>query len=135
MRRRTIPRPRPRLPPVTITLRMASHLAGGGNLERGNEPDRRRDLVRGQGVVTELKDLALEVDNLAASGGIGLAFQDDVGGDQRSDDGTPGGPHHRHSYRRVAVDRRFDFLRVDLQHSNVDDAAPSTQEVVPVAAA
>ena len=42
---RTIPRPRPRLPPVTITLRMTGQLAGGGDLERGNETDRRRNLV------------------------------------------------------------------------------------------
>ena len=35
----------------------------------------------------------------------------------------------------MSVDRRLHFLRVDLQSSYVDDAAPSTEEVVPVAAA
>src|SRR6266850_6753529 len=129
-------RPRPRLPPVTITLRMTGQLAGGGNLERGNETDRRRNLVGGQAVVTDLKDLAPYVHPLATGAArIGLSLQDDVGGDERTGNGTSPGPHHRHADRRVPVDRRLDFLRVDLQSSDVDDAAPSTEEVVPVAAA
>ena len=43
-----------------MTLRMAGQLAGGGNLERRNEADRRRNLVRRQALVTELKNLARE---------------------------------------------------------------------------
>src|SRR5438093_3071273 len=136
MSRRTIPRPRPRLPPVTITLRMTGQLAGGGDLERRNETDRRRNLVGGQAGVTDLKDLALEVHHLATGAArIGLSLQDDVGGDERTGDWTSPRPHHRHADRRVPVDRRLDFLRVDLQSSDVDEAAPATEEVVPAAAA
>ena len=40
---------------------MTGQLAGGGNLERRNETDRRRNLVGGQALVADLKDLALEV--------------------------------------------------------------------------
>src|SRR2546426_1840525 len=127
--RRTIPRPRPRLPPVTMTLRMAGQLAGGGDLEGTNKTDRRRNLVGGQRVVADLKDLALDVR------AAGLCVQDDVGGDERTGDRTFSRLHPRHSYRRVSVDRRLDFLRVDFQSSDVDDAVPSTEEVVAVAAA
>ena len=35
----------------------------------------------------------------------------------------------------MPVDRRFDFLRIHLQAADVDEAAPSTEEVVPLAAA
>src|SRR3989442_4888293 len=136
MSRRTIPRPRPRLPPVTITLRMTRQLPGGGHLERGNETDRRWNLVGRQPVVADLKDLAPEVhDPAARTARIGLCLQDDVCGDERTGDGTSRGPHHRHADRRMSVDRRFDFFRIDLQSADVDDAVPSTEEVVPVAAA
>src|SRR5260221_2375537 len=65
MSRRTMARPRPRLPPVTITLRRTGQLARGSHLERGNETDRGRNLVGGQAVVTDLDDVALEVHPLA----------------------------------------------------------------------
>jgi len=52
--RRTIPRPRPRLPPVTITLCMTGQLAGGGDLECGDEANRGGNLVRRQAVVADL---------------------------------------------------------------------------------
>src|SRR5437867_3126274 len=133
MSRRTIPSPRPRLPPVTITLRMTIQLAGCGNRERGHEPNRGRNLVRGQALVTDLQDLALEVRSPAAR--AGLSVQDDVRGDERAGNGTSPGTHHRHPYRRVPVDRRLDFLGVDLQSSHVDEAVPPAEEVVPIAAA
>src|SRR2546427_9939528 len=115
---------------------MAGQLAGGGDLERRNETDRRRNLVGWQAVVADLEDLALDVPNPAACAArIGLSFQNDVCGDERTGNGTSRGPHHRHPYGRMPVDRRLDFLRVDLQPSDVDDAAASAEEVVPVSAA
>src|SRR6185295_7423512 len=106
--RRTIPRPRPRLPPVTITLRMTGQLAGGGDLERRNESDRRGNLVGGQMAVTDLKDLAPDVHVCAARACV--IAQDDVGGDERTGDRTLRGPHPRHAHGRMLVDGRLYFL-------------------------
>ncbi len=90
----------------------------------------------GQAVVTDLEDLALEVHPLATGvARIGLFVQHHVGGDERTGDGTSPGSHHGHADGRVSVDRGLDFLRVDLQSSDVDEAAPAAEEVVPVAAA
>src|SRR2546425_11085092 len=58
---RTIPRPSPRLPPVTMTLcMMASEFPCRGNLERGDEAERRRHLVGREGRAAGLRDLELE---------------------------------------------------------------------------
>src|SRR5207247_2706810 len=49
--RRAMPRPRPRLPPVTRTLRMLTHhLAGPRNTQEPHEADRGRHLVSRQRV-------------------------------------------------------------------------------------
>src|SRR2546425_12643346 len=64
---RTMPRPSPRLPPVTMTLCMkASEFPCRGNLERGDEADRRRDLVGHEARVTGFQDLPLERLDLTA---------------------------------------------------------------------
>src|SRR5580765_4840283 len=115
---------------------MTGHLAGGGHLERGYETDGRGNLVGEEAVVANLKDLALEVHDLVACATpIGLFLQDDICDDERTGNGTSRRPHHRHADRRMAIDRRLDFFRVDLQASDVDDAVSSAEEVVPVAAA
>src|SRR5207244_8366399 len=111
MSRRTIPRPRPRLPPVTMTLRRTGQLAGDGNLERRNETDGRRNLVGGQVIATELEDLTLEVHHLApGTARVGISLQDDVGDDERTGNGHTPGLHHRHADRRVSVVRSIGFL-------------------------
>src|ERR1700675_1660794 len=90
VRLRTILRPKPRLPPVTTTLRiMASQLAGRSNLQRRDESDRRGNLVCRQALVTDLQDLALDVRGLTLwTARVGLSLQHDVGDDQRARDGT-----------------------------------------------
>src|SRR5438477_13206956 len=87
---RTIPRPNPRLPPVTTTLRMmTSQFARSSNLQRRQETDRRRNLVCGEVLVTDLQDFALEVRDLTARTALaGFSVQNDVGDDQRTRDGT-----------------------------------------------
>src|SRR5436305_15036048 len=60
-RRRTVPSPMPRLPPVTMTLPMAaSQLSGRRDGQRGDEADRRRHLVRRQRLAAELLDRLLQ---------------------------------------------------------------------------
>src|SRR5580704_12443953 len=60
-RRRTIPRPMPRLPPVTMTLRMTAYqLSSLRDVYRGNKADRRRHLMRRQRLAAELLDGQLQ---------------------------------------------------------------------------
>src|SRR4051812_19842518 len=60
--RRTIARPRPRLPPVTTTLRIAPReLAALRDRQRRDEADRGRNLVPRQSFTAEMHDLALEL--------------------------------------------------------------------------
>src|SRR5207247_7382903 len=72
-------------------------------------------------------DLALTVEGR-------LAFQDDIGDDQRTSNGASPRPNDRHSHGRVAVDDGLDFFGVDLQPTDIDDSALSTKEVVAVTA-
>src|SRR6058998_634953 len=128
MRRRTMPRPRPRLPPVTTTLRMlANHLAGRADVERRHEANRRGHLVRGEPLVAEAKNVGLVVRRR-------LAVDDDVGDDERSGDRAAPRPDAGHADGRVTGDHRLDLLGVHLLAADVDDAAPTTEEVVALTA-
>src|SRR5437016_2301176 len=61
MSRPVMPRPSPRLPPVTITSRMLTRqFSGSIDREGGNDVDCRRDFMPGKHVVTELQDVALK---------------------------------------------------------------------------
>src|SRR5262245_25940613 len=76
---RTIPRPIPRLPPVTITLRIITNqFACSGNFQRGDATDRNRDLVCGQALAAGLDDLTFIRGNTIMAAQIGFLFQDDV---------------------------------------------------------
>src|ERR1700704_5317706 len=131
---RTMPRPSPRLPPVTRTLRISAHdLACRSNGQRRNKVDRRRDLVPGKCCATVLKDRVLE--SLAASvRGAGFSVQNHVSDDERAHDGVLLGPHLRYAHLRVRIDHRFDLLRVHLLAADVDDAVPSADEVIALTA-
>src|SRR5258708_14772851 len=81
--RRTMPSPKPRLPPVTMTLRrMPGHLACRGDLERRDDADSRRNLVRRQRVATGLEDL------VRGAGRLGSALEHHVRGDEGAGDWT-----------------------------------------------
>ena len=43
-------------------------------------------------------------------------------------------PDQRHLNLRMTIDHRFDFLRMDLQASDIDDAIPPADEIIAVAA-
>src|SRR5437879_13463082 len=111
---RTMPRPSPRLPPVTMTLcMMASEFPCRGNLERGDEADRRRNLVGREARVTDLQDLALEVLDLTARAArSGVSLQHHIGGAERARNGPSPHPNVGHADRRIAVDRRLHRPRV-----------------------
>src|SRR5258708_28199487 len=53
--------PRPRLPPVTMTLRTGTHqLAGAAQLQGGDETQLRRDLVCGQHAAAGAQQVTLD---------------------------------------------------------------------------
>src|SRR5215469_6313289 len=59
-----IPSPSPRLPPVTMTLRIAAHqLASVGDGQRRNDVNCYRDLVGWKSLATEVKNILLEPAN------------------------------------------------------------------------
>src|ERR1700739_2935461 len=63
---RAIPSPRPRLPPVTTTLRITTyHLPRFSNRERGNKIDRSWDLIRGESFTTEQDDIISKFTNIS----------------------------------------------------------------------
>src|SRR5437762_876537 len=133
--RRTMPRPRPRLPPVTMTLRsMARDLARRRDGERRDEGDRRGHLVAGKLAETELQELVGELRTLTVRG-VDLRSQHHVGDHERAGDGILPGPHERHPHLRVAVDDSLDLFGMDLEAADVDDPAASADEVVAVSAA
>src|SRR5262245_45462498 len=136
---RAIPRPNPRLPPVTITLRMVTcHLTRGIDGQNGNEVERYRNLVPRQGVAAEPQDLVLQRLILAFHNSpvrcVCISMQHHIGDDKRARNGTSARPDTRHAYRRVLVQHSLDLLRVDFQSSDIDDPAPAAQEVVAIAA-
>src|SRR5271170_25318 len=66
---RAIPRPKPRLPPVTITLRMATdQLSGFGHSQVSHDIDHRWNFVRRERLAAKQQDLVLESRN-GVSGG------------------------------------------------------------------
>src|SRR6266480_4742657 len=127
---RTMPRPSPRLAPVTRTLRIPAHdLACRGNRQRSNKVDRRRNLVPGKCRATVLEDRVLEC--LAACvRGAGFSVQNHVRDDERARDGVLLGPHLRSAHLRVRIDHRLDLLRVHLLAADVDDAVAPADEVI-----
>src|SRR5208282_4630979 len=114
-------RPRPRLPPVTRTLRIAAgfgsamdstlaarQLAGGGDGEARYESDRGRDLVARQRLAAELENIVPELD-LPRVQAFDLRLQNDVGDRDRAGDGSLLRPHQRHAHLRMPVDHRLDL--------------------------
>src|SRR5271170_5065081 len=83
---RAIPRPKPRLPPVTITLRMATNqLSGFGHSQAGHYIDYRGNFVRRERLAAKQQDFVLEFRN-GVSGGARGCVQDHVGHDKRAGD-------------------------------------------------
>src|SRR6516162_607890 len=89
--------------------------------------------------MTSLENLALE--RLGARPGLSghtqgarLGLHDNVGNDDRACNRVLSRFHKRHLHTRMAVDHRLDLFRMDLPAADVDDPAPSADEIIPVAA-
>src|SRR5271155_5349211 len=131
-----MPRPNPRLPPVTMTLAIAtSQFAGSGDVERRYDPNRHRNLVRGQTTPAEAEYSGFErrgfFDHVS-----GIAFEArgyDIGNDDRPSDRIFPRFDDRHLHARMAVDYGFDLLGMDLATADIDDSAFSADEIVSIA--
>src|SRR6478752_665719 len=93
-----------------------------------------RDLVPRQAPPANSEDILFDVGHTPR---VLLVFipQDNVRNDNGTCDRTSMRPDTRHSNSGMAVDLRLHFLRIDLQSSNVDHTAPSSEEVVTVTTA
>src|SRR6266853_1026721 len=123
-----MPRPSPRLPPVTMTLRIRpGELAGGGNVERGHEMDDRRYFVPRQGLATGIENLVFQSLGL---GYAGRGLDHDIGDDDGPGDRALARLDQRHADRGMAVDHRLDLFGVDLEAADIDDPAAAADEMV-----
>src|SRR5436309_1768627 len=121
-----MPSPRPRLPPVTTTLRItADQLAGAVHAEPGDEVDRRGNLVPRQRLATVPQQLLLDVRRDAVRA-VGGRLELDIGDHEGAGDRTLSRAHARHAHARVAVQYGLDFFGMHLQPADVDDAAAAT---------
>src|ERR1700722_10286415 len=129
-----IPSPNPRLPPVTITLRMVTdELSCLRNRQCRNEIDGGRDLVRGKFLAAEVQDVlpCLPVVSVFV---VGLSLQNDIRNYKSTGDGIFPRSNQRHANLWMAVDDRFYFLRMDLKSSDVDDPITPADEIVAIPA-
>src|SRR5262245_56782985 len=114
-RRRTMLSPMPRLPPVTMTLRMRSNqLSRLRDGEGGDEADRCRDLVRRQRLAAETLDDLSQIARLIAFGQRRIA-RNHVRRHERSGDRALLRLYQRQPHLRMAVENGFDLLGMHFQ--------------------
>src|SRR5712692_10449360 len=124
-------RPKPRLPPVTMTLRMRTRqFASLADRQGRYEADHHRNLVLGQGGATTFEDFPPQRSDLSAgAAGLRLFLQDNLGHDDRAREGILPRAHER-----MPIDDRLDLFGMDLQAADIDDATFSADEMVAIAA-
>src|SRR2546427_2051018 len=78
---RTMPKPKPRLPPVTMTLRIVTcHLTCRRDIQSRHKIQHRRHLVPRERFAANLQDLVLQFGSVEA-GRIVVVLQNDIGND------------------------------------------------------
>src|SRR5580692_12282772 len=133
-----MPRPSPRLAPVTRTVRAVLAIAprqfsGCADVERRHDRDGSGDFVARQRVAAKLQYVVLDL-LLLAAGTRAIGFQHDVGNHDRAGDRALLWPHQRHSHLWMPVDHRLDLLGMNLQSTDIDDAAAAAGKNVAIAA-
>src|SRR3569623_858096 len=124
-----MPNPMPRLPPVTMTLRMAAHqLSGLRDIKRGNEADRRGYLVRRERLAAELLDGLLQLDCLLSFRRRRIS-EEDIGDHERTRNRILLRLHQRQPHLRMGVQHGLDFLGMNLKAAAVDHAVAPALEV------
>src|SRR5579872_2073710 len=126
-----MPSPRPRVPPVTSTLRMGTRqLARRVYGERCHLSQRGWNLVGWQRAPALFQDF--RPDGVKAAFRTGCT-KNDVRDDDGAGYGTATSPDAGHPHRGVLVDDGFDFFRMDLLAADIDDALAAPDEVIAVA--
>src|SRR5207302_7873263 len=94
--------PSPRLPPVTITLRMrTSDFARLLNTQTVHNMNHRGDFVPWQRLCAELKNFGLNI-AIRFVPQILFGFKHDIGDHERASNRTLSHPHQRHAYAGMA---------------------------------
>src|SRR6185312_2687924 len=118
---------RPPLAPVTMTLRADTReLSAAADVERGDEADRRRYLVRGEAAAAGGEDVVLPRRR--------VRLQHHIGDDDRAGKRVFARADQRHPHRRVTVDHRLDLFRMHLEPADIDNAAAPAGEITALAA-
>src|SRR5437867_565565 len=127
-----IPSPRPRLPPVTMTLGIASpELAGCRDRQRRREANRGGDFVGGERPAAGREDLRTRALDRRGVGHV-AAGQNNLGRHDRPGNRILARFDERHPHAGMPIDDGFDFLRMDLQTTDVDDPTASSDEEVSI---
>src|SRR3984957_18755927 len=124
-------RPMPRLPPVTTTL-----CIGSRQLSRRRDIERRYEFDHGGHLVRRQLRPALGQNffaDSAATTHIAAIGENDIGDYDRAGDRALARLGTRHPHLGMPVDDGFDFLGMNLQAADVDDAAAPADEVISLA--
>ncbi len=127
---RAMPRPRPRLPPVTTTLRIGARasLPVAATASAGTKRIAAGTLCCGQVVAAELQDLALEAAPARASRRRAASRSTTSATTIAPVIGFLRGRTSDMRTSRMAVDHRLDLLGMNLQAADIDDAAAAADE-------
>src|ERR1700733_6642903 len=139
---RAMPSPRPRLAPVTRTVRAAAlamaafimaarQFSGRSDIERWNERNSSWHFVARQGRTAVRQNVG--VDLCFRAGSHAFALQYHIGDHDRAGHGILPRAHQRHPHLRMAIDDGLDFLGVNFLAADIDDAAFAAGESVTVA--
>src|SRR5690349_4421045 len=113
-------RPKPRLPPVTMTLRTLAHqLACHLDTLVLQKRNSAGYFVPRKGFPAEFQNLPLKVGRLTV---LHRCPQSHVGNDKSAGNGAVSLPHDGHAYLRVTVDHRLNLFRMNLQSAHIDNA-------------
>src|ERR1043166_8543324 len=129
-----MPRPSPRLPPVTMTLRIVPRqLAAGRERQRRDEADGGGHFVPRELPDAQFDDFPPQALGVGSVVAVEMLAQYHVGNHDRPGDRVAARVHQRKPYRRMAVDHRLYFLRMDLETAYVDDAPAPADEIITLA--
>src|SRR5580658_6505001 len=108
-----------------MTLRIrAPHLPRLGNGQSRNETERSRNFVPWKSIPAYLQNFLFQSPAFSVRS-FWVLLQNNVGHDHGASNRVSSRPHTRHQYARMAVNQCLNFLRVNFQAPDIDDAAAS----------
>ncbi len=134
-----MPSPSPRLPPVTTMFAHCAQALMPHHFSRrryrpGSRQNVWQPVLCAAGAAAARRRIARLSSSARSQISLDVSSQNHVGDDDGAGNRVLSTAHHRHADIGMAIDNRFDLLRVNLQSSYVDDPAPASDEMVPIAA-